>query len=58
MTTGTIIACVIGILISVGMIVGTTILSKQNKIKTLQKIMFYALGSGLLILSIASFFIK
>ena len=58
MTTGTIIACVIGILISIGIIVGTTILSKQDKIKSLQKIMFYVLGSGLLVLSIASFFIK
>jgi len=58
MNTGTIIACVVGMLISIGIITGTTILTKQEKLKTPQKILFYTLGVGFLILSIISLFIK
>jgi cytochrome c oxidase assembly factor CtaG len=51
---GTIIACVIGILIGLGVIAGITVLSKQNKVGTFQKVLFYCLGSAITIASILS----
>lgn len=51
---GTIIASVIGILIGLGVITGVAVLSKQNKVNTLQKVLFYCLGSAITIASILS----
>lgn len=51
---GTIIACVVGILIGLGVIAGISVLSKQNKVGNFQKILFYSIGSIIVIASILS----
>ena len=51
---GAIVACTFGMLIGLGLIIGTTVLVKQNKIKTLQIVLFYVLGIAIISGSLVS----
>ena len=51
---GAIIACVIGLIIGVGLFVGNTILIKKELIKKLAAVVFYTLSFGITVASILS----
>ncbi len=51
---GAIIACVIGLLIGVGLFVGNTILIQKELVKKLAAVVFYLLSFGIIATSIFS----
>lgn len=54
MTTGTIIACTVGMLIGLGLFTVTTVLIKQKKLKPLAIVVFYVLSFAIIFVSIFS----
>lgn len=51
---GAIIACTFGMLIGLGLIIGNTVLIKQNKIKPLAIVVFYVLGIAIIATSLVT----
>ncbi len=51
---GTVIACIVGMLIGVGMLVGAGVLTKQDKLKSGQKVLFFGLGIAIFLVAMVS----
>lgn len=51
---GVLIGCYVGMAIGIGMIIGTGILSKQDKLKSGQKVLFYGIGIAIYLVAMVS----